>query len=364
MRNTCLFSIYFLLSASAFSQHRTLFPFQAENGLCGYQNARKKTVIQPVFEKALPFENDSAPVKQNGKWGLLNGKGQTAIPPQYDTLSRLGTGWLAGNYANPPSFQCLHFPKEIHYGWVSAENKILQPLDFQSITLTKEQKISVSPFQIYQITATDSLISVKASRIFIDTLRLLPPLDTLPLVWDWRMPYRLGRTWGFVDSAGLMRISNRYEAVLPFSEKLAAVKFNGGWGFIDKEENIIIQPNFESVTSLRNGLSIAGRNGKFGIINRTGKALTGFVYDRIRADSSGIFVAEKAGRQGFIHREGSEALPPRFDAVSPQSDGKVIVRRGSLWGLMNEKGNLIFPVQYTAIYFEPCEKLYVLLKAP
>ena len=40
--------------------------------------------------------------------------------------------------------------------------------------------------------------------------------------------------WGFVDSKGRLRISNRYDGAGPFHEGLAPIMLRGKWGFIDK----------------------------------------------------------------------------------------------------------------------------------
>src|SRR5882762_8075332 len=47
-------------------------------------------------------------------------------------------------------------------------------------------------------------------------------------------PAPQGNTWGFIDNRGKAVIAPRFEAALPYSEGLAAVKREGRWGYIDR----------------------------------------------------------------------------------------------------------------------------------
>lgn len=53
--------------------------------LMGYLNKKGQWAIKPIYEDALPFENGKAKVKLDGKWGLIDAKGNFIIEPKNKT---------------------------------------------------------------------------------------------------------------------------------------------------------------------------------------------------------------------------------------------------------------------------------------
>jgi len=61
---------------------------------------------------------------------------------------------------------------------------------------------------------------------------------------------------GFIDNRGKAVIAPRFEAALPYSEGLAAVKREGRWGYIDRNGLEVIPIRYRTVQSFRNGVAI------------------------------------------------------------------------------------------------------------
>lgn len=53
--------------------------------------------------------------------------------------------------------------------------------------------------------------------------------------------------WGFVDADGNIVIKPQYDSARSFSNQLAAVQIDGFWGFIDLDGKMVIEPQFMSV---------------------------------------------------------------------------------------------------------------------
>lgn len=53
-----------------------LAPVQTVNGHWGYVDAQQHWIIQPRFEDAKEFQSGRAAVRQNGKWGFINKRGE------------------------------------------------------------------------------------------------------------------------------------------------------------------------------------------------------------------------------------------------------------------------------------------------
>ena len=83
------FGIFLLfIAANLFSQTLKL---KEKKNKWGYVNNQKEWVIKPVFEEAERFINSAALVKQDGKYRLINEKGEFLMESEYDTLYRSGS---------------------------------------------------------------------------------------------------------------------------------------------------------------------------------------------------------------------------------------------------------------------------------
>jgi hypothetical protein len=362
MRNA-LIGLAFCCSCLAFPQSKSLLPFVQAPHQEGYKNAKGKVVIPSQFEQVLPFQEGIGLVRRNGRWGAIDPKGNWTIPAEYDSLSWIkGTTVMAAGKVRPTKqYLGFSFPATLCWGLLSPSGKLLKPCLYQ-YPITDRNGLLLQPLPLWEIWSGELLDSLRSAIIQRDTLSSPFELDTLPLVKDWRMPFKLGQTWGFVDSLWRMRISNRYDSVKPFTQQLAAVQFQGKWGFIDYNETLIIQPNYEEVTSFQAGFSIARKKGKFGLISKNGKEITGFIYDSIVFCPTGVFISHKNRKQGIIGKNGYEVLANRFDEVCPQTDGYTIVRRGDQFGLMGREGSILLPLQYQLIFFEERAGYYVCLR--
>ncbi len=361
-------AFFLVLQYPIFSQTKTnsLYPFQDDNSLYGFKNRKGKLLIPASFQVVGEFMNKFGIVKQENKWGVINEKGDFVIPNEYDTISFSSNNnlFLIGKINIPPDFMSIHFKTEMFFGLASASGKTIIPVQLEKITQISKDTFNLKNYEqwILRGFSPDTSIFIKSNTGFIDKEVEEIEIDSVPLQWDWRIPVKPRRTWGFLDSAGLMRISNQYENVKSFSENLAAIKFQGKWGFIDKYENIIIQPNYDFVSRFENGISIAEKKSKFGLLNKFGKEITPFVFNEIIAGPSGLYITKKNNREGIINKEGKEILAPRFEKVFPQEDQKIIVLRSGKKGLMNEIGSIIYPIEYDDIIYLPLEKKYLLLK--
>ena len=76
------------LSAGIFCQNLSL---KEKKKKWGYVNSKKKFVIDPVYDHAERFRNESAIVKKGEDYNLINKKGENLLTENYDTLRRSGS---------------------------------------------------------------------------------------------------------------------------------------------------------------------------------------------------------------------------------------------------------------------------------
>ena len=360
---------FFLISLTLSAQIKkpALISFQDQNQLFGFKNKKGKTIVPAVFNKVAEYECPATAAKKNNLWGLINGEGEELIPFQFDTLyfSQGLQLFVADKINQSRAYGNVSFPKVVYYGLINPSGKIILPVQYKEIEKISPDSVQLTKFDEWTIKnfKPDTSIKILSGEIFIRKDIEVLSIDSIPLVWDWRMPVRPGRTWGFVDSAGLMRISNRYNKVKNFSEGLAAVKLEGNWGFIDMEENLIIQPNYQFVGLFENGVCIAIKKSKYGLLNKKGKEITPFAYDFIIRGDGGFLISSKSKKMGVLDHDGLEVLATRFDKVEPQEDKRIIISRAGKKGIADMNGSILFPLEYDEIIYSPISKLYFLKKS-
>lgn len=158
------------------------------------------TTGQQTFEEFGMYSNGYAPVKQNGKWGLINTSGsEWIVEPQYDDIIRdeLGRAYSQGVYFASNGDQIYLY--------------------------TTEGEQAGGPYE-----------------------------DAKPFADGWAAVMKNGK-WGFIDTVGNVQIDFQFDNALSFGQHLAAVEVDGQWGYVSKYGKVVIDPIFLSAKSFYNG---------------------------------------------------------------------------------------------------------------
>jgi hypothetical protein len=105
-------------------------------------------------------------------------------------------------------------------------------------------------------------------------------------------------------------IAERFDAVKPFRDGLAAVQIDGKWGFIDHGGEIIIKPQFSYTEGFSEGIGLVFQDQWFKFIDKTGRQLFGQTFFWVAAPfASGLahvgLLPRTAGRWAYIDHEGT-----------------------------------------------------------
>lgn len=113
---------------------------------------------------------------------------------------------------------------------------------------------------------------------------------------------------GFYDrETGDQKIAPKYERILPFSQGLAAVRFEGQFGFINAQDEMVIEPRFDLAGQFGFGLAEVLVGDHVGVVNRKGEFMV--EPEHARAIPIGPrAIAIKTGSWKRIHYTGRERL--------------------------------------------------------
>jgi len=150
--------------------------------------------------------------------------------------------------------------------------------------------------------------------------------------------------WGVVNRSGQYLVNPVFDAVLPYSENIAAVQRNGTWLFVDRKMQPVFTNTYDAVDFFSEGLAAVCCGERWGFIDNKGIKVIPCVYHAVNHFRNGMASATidgKSGSWGFIDRSGKIAIPMRFDAVLSFSSGLAAVDIAGRWGFIDKTGRLV-----------------------
>ena len=151
------------------------------------------------FEEIGMFTGGCAPAKRGGKWGLIDASGsEWVLSAEYDDVIRDELG------------RCL------------AQDAVF-------VKKGGEVRLLVS--------------QVPVGEAYEDA----HPFDN-----GWAAVKKNGK-WGFIDTAGEVKIDFQFDDALSFGQHLAAVKVEGTWGYVSLSGELVIEPQFIAAKSFYHG---------------------------------------------------------------------------------------------------------------
>lgn len=156
---------------------------------------------------------------------------------------------------------------------------------------------------------------------------------------------QVGQKFGFVDGHDQFKIKPIFDAVLPFSDGLAAVKVGEKWGFVDASGDQIIKPQFQNAFYFREGVAVAKLDSRYALIDKSGKVLaSGFDFTDLIAD--GRVPASKDGKSGYLDLRGTIVIPFDYEAARNFSGGLAAAEKRGKWGYIDRDGRLVIPFKF------------------
>ena len=334
-RKTILLIAAMALSASVYASD-TAFPDSYEpagNGIS--QNTE------------FPF---TAAVKQNGKWGAVNGEGKTVIPITYDkiALSLSDEEIRAADLASEDDRADLIEVKQKNLrGFYDRSGKRIIPVSYETRSFWKEGFLAVE--------GRDKKIGFYKK----DGTKLTDPVYESVSDFEQGMAIvKSGGKYGYIDKKG-KKIAPLYQEAHFFADGLAAVKEKNKWGVIDETGAYVIAPTYSNAgpTYSDGLLAVRDNKEKWGFIDKEGQTVIPFQYKNVHPLFHESMTAVQAENKlwGFVDNTGNITAEPQFKAVlTPFSEGLAGVRTIDGKAYAKTDGTIAFMADYDQLY--PFEK--------
>lgn len=251
-------------------------------------------------------------VANKGKYGIIDEKGELALPLEYDFIEQ-------------PS----------HYS------------NYANIFLaTKQNSVTVFDKEL-------NVIPIKGIVSYLD--------------WDGNLYVtNQDNKIGLIDYNGKQTIPCVYDTLynehsVPRIPGFIAKK-DGVYGFISNKNEIIQPFKYKFIYAIKNGNVVyVDQNNNVGIFHEDGETMIPFEYDAIYStwynsyieeefpDIENIFIAEKDGKIGTIDENNNVIIPIIYDGLSgwveygPEAH---FVKNNDKYGIISPKGEIIIPIEY------------------
>lgn len=231
------------------SQDPILQKFEFEN--CGYVDGQGKTVIPFIYEDGRPFCKGKAWVQKDGKWGIINAKGEEVMPFQFN-----GTGSLS---------------ESVMFAW--------------------RDSADVSQYIIYTN----------------DGVRVNPKTySSVRMATGGYIPVTCNGRDGLLDLEGREALPCEYDFVDNFAEHKLCVKKDGRFLFLDEQLQPAFSDTFDNADYFINGMARVRKGAFYGYIDATGAEVIPCEYTYLSYFSNGTATAQKGDRKFKIDTKGNE----------------------------------------------------------
>ncbi len=306
-------------------------------------------VIPPAFERVREFHKGSAPVRVDGKWGLINTKGEWILAPTFSEIGQYNEeGILPVKVAGK-------------YGYIDSTGTPITDFKYDAVRPFSEGLAAVKIDDQWGYILPDGQEFIEEgfedAGLFkqgVAPIKFAEGWGYALLEWSegksgrgWLLDPLYQQTYEFSDSHGVIKVEHmmglvdldknivikpsflgmkKYtEGLLPVSNKL------GEWFFVDNKGETVIGETFEAVSSFSEGLASVKKNGKWGYINKFNDVIIPYKFDRAYDFNDGIAVVAEGDDRFFIDQQG-RALSEKFADVYRVSEGYAAVRVGEQWG--------------------------------
>ena len=278
-------------------------------------NDPKEFFIIASYDYADRFNNGTAVVMNEERWGMIDLSGRELLPMTFDGVLRM-KGGFAG------------VEKDGLCGFVNRAGRIKIPLQFKRVRSFHEGFAAVQ-----FVNGKWGYIDKRGKVVWSDNS------GQVTLLGDFHDHYARvqGRTangetkWGYIDKRFRFSVNPLFDAARDFHEGLAAVKLNGKWGYIQVNGRWAIQPRYEEADDF--GELDASEAGEEEPRDRRGRDL--------RTAGTYAMVME-GGRWGYVDRTGRPTMVAQFKEAQPFFRGLARVSRGDSFAYVAERGRVRF----------------------
>lgn len=126
---------------------------------------------------------------------------------------------------------------------------------------------------------------------------------------------------GIIGSNKKTILEENYEEIKQISSKnLYVVKQEGLWKIVDEESNIVIEEGYDDYIEIKGDIIISKKGEKIGAINNKNEEKIPFEYQELKYILNKYYIAKKNDKYGVLDSEGNQVLPFEYNYIYNRKD--------------------------------------------
>lgn len=292
-------------------------------------------------------------VYTNGKWGVINSKGETVIEPSYEEMILVPNKtknifictYDVDYSTNKYKSKAVNEKNETLYAQYEMV-ETLQNSDKNNNLLIEENILKVSKNGKYGI-------------IDLDGKEILPceydEIYSLNGVKNSIVTVR-GNKKGLIDSKGNIIISNEYKDI-----QRLTYKYENGYivqndqnkfGVISYNKKVALECKYDEIKNVYDDNSYAVKeDGKLKIIDSQGNSYLLDKYSDIVEINSGNVIVKKDNKCGVVTKTGEQLIPIDFEELTYLYSNNYIAKKDNKYGIVNLENKTILDFNYSSLVY-------------
>lgn len=292
------------------------------------------------------------PVYTDGKWGVINSKGEIILTPEYEEAIIIPDN-------TKDVFLCTY---DVNY-----ENNTYKTVVYNS----KKQEIitgydTVTPLENYGSSntlwyGTDVLLVSKEGKyglVDFNGKELLAceydSIETLKGVKSSFVTKKDGKL-GLVDNIGATVLENEYQAIKPVSDK-----YENGYIVTNADKKMgvmakgktLVEVKYEDIKSIYgDGKYIVKEEGKWQLIDTEGNIYLKDQFDEVITVHGENVILQKDKKYGVSTLSGETEIEPKYEEMSYSFDNNYIYKENGKYGIMNIEGQVLLNPEYDTLIY-------------
>ena len=316
-----------------------------KNGKAGLCKIDGTIVVEPQYLSIEPFQKgiNASVVRLDSKYGLVDKNGNYIVQPVYD---HMGTYFFDG---------LLLVRNDGKVGFMNDRGEIVIPLQFESASFFSHG------LAYAKLDGKYGYINTKGEFVVEPEFE-----DAGAFTSDGYAKVKLDGKWGYIDRNGEFIAEPAYDYARDFSGGYAVVKIGELWGIIDSDGEYIVDPahGYDSIGYFQNGAAAVEKDGFCGFVNGKGVEFVAPRYKKVShfAKNGLAPVVLENGKYGYINLDGEIVIEPIFDAHVDSKgvyslpsgcvfydDGYAVARQNGKFGVINADGEFVVDPIYDRI---------------
>ena len=248
-------------------------------------------------------------VFKNGKFGIINSKGEEIIKPVYDNILIV-----------PDSTQDVFLYNE--------------SVDFNAKTYISGAINKQGNKLFTEYDRVDALQSVDLNGNVIYSNKILK--------------FHKNGKYGLINFSGVVLVEAIYDDIqcLPNTTNVLLTIKDSKKGLIDASGSVIIENNYTDISLLtnnyENGFIVKNDAGRFGVINFAKKQVLDTIYSEVKHvyGSNYYAVRTTANELKLIDGDGNSKLSGKFDDIYSIDNENVVIKKGNKYQILDLEGNV------------------------